>query len=111
MATRRKQQAGPSQVIGAVSRFAGVMVGTAVFTGRRIIKTASQSDQERQAKPGKKSVQAPTGKKAAGNTKGRKVTKKAANKKETGPAVKAKTSPKASEQSPAKKGKHRAKIS
>ncbi|HIJ66794.1 MAG TPA: hypothetical protein HPP87_03095 [Planctomycetes bacterium] len=111
MATRRKQQAGPSQVIGAVSKFAGVLVGTAVVTGRRIIKTVSQPDQGRQAKPGKKSVQAPAGKKATGKTKGRKAEKKAAKKKETGPAGKAKTSPKTSEQSPAKKGKHRAKIS
>jgi len=115
MATRQSQKIEPPKVIGAISRFAGALVGTAVVTGKRIIKTAAQAGEEPSGKPEKKAVRAPAGKKkkAAVKTKakGRKVKKKAAKKKSTGPRRESKTSRKKSAHSPAKKQKHQAKIS
>jgi len=103
MATRRNQKVGPPKVIWAISQFAGALVGTAVVTGKRIVKTAVQAGKEPSAKPRKKSVRAPAKKKAAVKTKVRKVKKKVAKTKGTGPAGKGKTPRKGSAQSPAKK--------
>jgi len=115
MATRQSQKVEPPKVIGAISKFAGALVGTAVVTGKRIVKTAAQTGEEPSAKPKKKSVRAPAKKrrKAAVKTKakGRKVKKKATKKKSTGPRRKSKTSGKGPAQSPAKKQKHKAAIS
>jgi len=89
MATRQSQKIEPPKVIGAISKFAGALVGTAVVTGKRIVKTAAQAGEEPSPKPRKKSVRAPARKKkkAAVKTKakGRKVKKKVAKKKNTGP--------------------------
>jgi len=103
MATRRNQKVEPPKVIGAISQFAGALVGTAVVTGKRIVKTASQAGGEPSAKPRKKSVRAPAKKRAPVKTKLRKVTKKVARKKDTGSAVKVKTPVKGATQSPTKK--------
>jgi len=98
MATRQSQKIEPPKVIGAISKFAGVLVGTAVVTGKRIVKTAAQAGEEPSPKPRKK-------KKAAVKTKakGRKLKKKVAKKKNTGPRRKSKGPGKGPAQSPAKK--------
>jgi len=71
------------------------LVGTAVVTGKRIVKTAAQAGEGPSGKPREKTVQASVRKKkkAAVETKakGRKVKKKAAKKKRTGPAGKGRT--------------------
>ena len=59
MAIRQSQKVEPPKVIGAISKFAGALVGTAVVTGKRIAKTAASADEEPSAKPRKKSVRAP----------------------------------------------------
>ena len=101
MATQQSQKVEPPKVIGAISKFAGVLVGTAVVTGKRIVKTTAPSDKEPSAKPGGKSVRAPAKKRKKTSvktkTKGRKVKKKVAKKKvakkkNTGPRRKSKTS-------------------
>ena len=80
MATRQSQKIEPPKVIGAISKFAGALVGIAVVTGKRIVKTAAQAGEEPSAKPEGKSARAPAKKrkKAAVKTKakGRKVKKK-----------------------------------
>ena len=105
MATRQSQKIEPPKVIGAISKFAGALVGTAVVTGKRIVKTAAQAGEKPLPKPRKKSVRAPASKKkkAAAKTKakGRKVKKKAAKKKSTGPRRKSKGPRKGPAQSPA----------
>ena len=103
MATRRNQKVEPPKVIRAISQFAGALVGTAVVTGKQIVKTASHGGEEPSAKPKKKSVQTPAKKTATVKTKVRKVKKKAASKKDTGSAVKVRTPRKGSAQSPARK--------
>jgi len=59
MAARRSQKVEPPKVIGAISKFAGALVGTAVVTGKRIVKPPAQADKKPSAKPRKKSVRAP----------------------------------------------------
>jgi len=103
MATPRNRKVKPPKVIGAISQFAGALVGTAVVTGKRIVKTAAQAGGEPPAKPGKKSVRAPAKKKATVKPKVRKAKKKAAKNKHTGSAGKGKTPRKGSAQSPATK--------
>jgi len=63
MATRQSQKVEPPKVIGAISKFAGALVGTAVITGKRIVKTSAQAGGEPSAKLRKKSVRAPAMKK------------------------------------------------
>ena len=113
MATRKSQKVKPPKVIEAISKFAGALVGTAVVTSKRIVKTAAQAGEEPSPKPRKKSVRVPAKKKAAvkTKTKGRKVKKKVAKKKSTGPGHKDKTSIRGSAQPTAKKQEHQAKIS
>jgi hypothetical protein len=107
MATRQSQKVEPPKVIGAISQFAGALVGTAVVTGKRIVKTAAQAGEGPLSGPGGKSTrtQAKSKKKAAIKTKakGRKVRKKAAKKKITGPRRKSKTSGKRPTKSPVEK--------
>jgi hypothetical protein len=82
MATRQSKKIEPPKVIGAISKFAGTLVGTAVVTGKRIVKTATQAEEEPLGKARKKTVRRPAGKKkkaiAKTKTKGRKVKKKTA---------------------------------
>ncbi len=79
MATRQSQKVEPPKVIGAISRFAGALVGTAVVTGKRIVRPPAQAAEEPSAKPEKKSVRPPAKKKKKAavktKTKGRKVKK------------------------------------
>ncbi len=86
MATPHKGE--PSKIIGSVSKFAGTLVGTAVVTGKRIVKTATQAEEEPLGKARKKTVRSPAGKKkkAAARTKAksRKVKKKVTKQKRTG---------------------------
>jgi len=93
MATRQSQKVEPPKVIEAISKFAGALVGTAVVTGKRIVKTAAQAGKGSSGKPREKIVRAP------------------AKKKRTGPAGNGRTPRKGPAQSPAKKQKHQAKIS
>ena len=120
MATRQSQKVEPPKVIGAISKFAGALVGTAVVTGKRIVKTATPADEGPSAKPKKKSVRVPVKKrkKASVKTKakGRKVKKKAAKKKvakkkSTGLTGKSAKPRKGPAQSPTKKQGRQAKIS
>ncbi len=120
IAARQSQKVEPPKVIGVISKFAGSLVGTAVITGKRIVKTAVPADEEPSAKPRKKSVRAPAKKrkKASVKTKakGRKVKKKAAKKKvvkkkSTGPTGKSTKPRKGPAQSPATKQKHQAAVS
>ena len=101
MATRQSQKVEPPKVIGAISKFAGTLVGTAVVTGKRIVKTTAPADEEPSAKRGGKSVRAKAKKRkktsVKAKTKSRKVKKKTAKKKvakkkSTGPSHKSKTS-------------------
>jgi hypothetical protein len=91
MATRQSQKVEPPKVIGAISKFAGALVGTAVVTGKRIAKTAVSADEKPSAMPGKKPVRVPAKKRKKTSVKtkakGRKVKKK-----RTGPRRKRKTS-------------------
>ena len=120
MATRKSQKVEPPRVIGAISEFAGTLVGTAVVMGKHIVKTSAQAGEEPLSKPRKKAVPAPAKKKKkatvqtkAKNQKVKKkaVKKKVAKKKRTGPVVKSANPRKGSAQSPAKKKKRKAKIS
>ena len=92
MATKQSRKVKPPKVIGAISEFAGVLVGTAVVTGKRIVKTAAHAGEELSSKPRKKAVRVPARKK-----------KKVAKKKSTGPGHKSKGPRKGPAQSPAKK--------
>ena len=107
MAIRKSQKVKPPKVIEAISEFAGALVGTAVVTGKRIVKTAAQADEVPSPKPRKKTAQTPTMKKkktaVKTKVKGRKVKKKVAKKKSTGLGHKGKTSIKGSAQPTAKK--------
>jgi hypothetical protein len=101
MATRQSQKVEPPKVIGAISKFAGTLVGTAVVTSKRIVKTAVSAHEKPSARPGEKSIWASAKKRkktsVKANAKGRKIKKKAAKKKatkkkSTGPRRKSKTS-------------------
>jgi len=116
MATQQSRKVEPPKIIGAISKLAGALVGTAVVTGKRIIETTTQAGEEPSAKPEKKSVRAPAKKKkrkkavVKTKAKGRKVKKKVAKKKSTGPRRKSKTSRNGPARSSAKK-EQQAKVS
>lgn len=80
MATRQKDKIGPSRVIGTVSKFAGTLVGTAVVTGKRIVRNVTPVSRGSSNELEEKSVQAPAKKKKKATrkkeTKGRKKKKK-----------------------------------
>jgi len=80
MATRQKDKIGPSRVIGTVSKFAGTVVGTAVVTGKRIVRNVRPVSRGFSNELEEKSVQAPAKKKKKATrkkeTKGRKKKKK-----------------------------------
>ena len=104
MATRKSQKVEPPKVIGAISEFAGTLVGTAVVMGKHIVKTSAQAGDEPSSKPRKKVVPAPTKKKekAAVKTEAKSQTVK---KKSTGPRRKSMGPSKEPVKSPAKKVK------
>jgi len=91
MAKRQSQKVEPPKVIGAISKFAGTLVGTAVVTSKRIVKTAVSAEEKPSARPGDKSVRASAKKRKKTSVKtkakGRKIKKKS-----TGPRQKSKTS-------------------
>ena len=93
MATRQSQKVETPKVIGAISKFAGTLVGTAVVTSKRIVKTTASADEKSSARPGEKTGRASAKKRkktsVKANAKGRKIKKKS-----TGPRRKSKTSPK-----------------
>jgi len=107
MAIRQKDKSEPSKVIGSISKLAGTLVGTAVVTGKRIIKTVSPSKAGSLGERRKKTPQAPgkKAKKAVRKTEGLKTKKKIAKRKSTGPSQKTVTPKKKAVQSPAKKKK------
>ena len=109
MATRKSQKVEPPKVIGAISEFAGTLVGTAVVMGKHIVKTSAQAGEEPSSKPRKKAVPAPTKKKkktaVKTKAKSQKVKKKAVKKKSTGPRRKSMGPSKEPVKSPAKKVK------
>ena len=80
MATRQSQKVEPPKVIGSISKLAGALVGTAVVTGRQIIKTVAQANEQPSGGPRGNSTPTRAGKKkkAAIKTKakGRKVKKR-----------------------------------
>ena len=94
MATRQNDELGPSKIIGAISRLAGALVGTAVLTGRRIIKSTPPGGGSSTDKLKEKSARAPA-----------KEKKKIAKRKGTRPAQKSGISKAKTAQAPAKRKK------
>lgn len=88
------QNGEPSRIIGAISKFAGTLVGTAVITGRRIIGSAAPPSKGPSDKPKGKTMQAPSKRK-----------KKVVRRKGTGSSGKSVASKNKPAPSPAKKGK------
>jgi len=56
MATPQNDE--PSNVVGSISKFAGVLVGTAVVAGKRIIGSVTPPSKDPSDKPKKKTMQA-----------------------------------------------------
>jgi len=88
MATRENDKIEPSKIVGAISKFAGALVGTAVVTGKRIVRNVTPSSRD-SGKLKEKSVQAPA-KRKKGVT--GKKKKKAVKRKGTSQARKGGTS-------------------
>ena len=59
MATRQSQKPKSPKVIGTISKLAGALVGTAVVTGKRIVKKAAKPSEKTAGKSGKKSAGEP----------------------------------------------------
>ena len=80
MATRQNDELKPSKIVGAISKRAGVLVGTVVVTGKRIIGNVTTASGSSSNNPAGKSVQAPAKKKKKATrrkkTKGQKAKKK-----------------------------------
>ena len=80
MATRQKDKIEPSGIVGAVSKLAGALVGTAVVTGKRIVRNVAPVSKDSSDKLEEKSMQAPAKKKTGATrkkeTKGPKTKKK-----------------------------------
>jgi len=110
MATRQNDESDATKIIGSISKMAGTVAGSLVFTGKRIILTLTPSTDSSPDGPAIKSAQAPakTKKKAVQKRelKAPKVKKKkAVKRKPAGSSGKSRTSKKKSTQSPAKKKK------
>jgi hypothetical protein len=110
MATRQNDKTELSKIVGAISKLAGTVVGTAVVTGKRVVKNVTPSGGA-SSEPGKKSAQAPAKrkKKAAPKkkTQGRKARKKKPARKAGTKGQKAKKKRKIAKKkgtSPARKG-------
>ena len=110
MAARENDEADAAKIIGSISKFAGTVAGSLVFTGKRIILTLTPSTDSSSEEPAIKTARAPakTKKKAVHKTalKAPKVKKgKAVKRKIAGPSGKSFSSNKKASQSPAKKKK------
>jgi hypothetical protein len=92
MVAQKSRQPKSSKIIGSISKGAGVLVGTAVVTGKRIIGTviSPRADKLQAPAEGKKKV---TGKPVS---KGPKKKKKAVKRKATSPSAKSPASKKKS---------------
>jgi hypothetical protein len=110
MATPQNGKPEPSRIIGSISKLAGVLVGTAVVTGKRIIGLVTPPSEGPSDKHGKKTMQAPAKRKMKAvrkteikipKTKKKKVVKR----KGTGSSGESGASKKKPTQSPAKKKK------
>jgi hypothetical protein len=97
MATPQNGKPEPSRIIGSISNIAGVLVGTAVVTGKRIIGLVKPPSEGPSDKPGEKTVKAPA--------KRKKKKKKEVKRKGTGSSGERGASKKTPTQSPAKKKK------
>ncbi len=110
MATRQSDKTELSKIVGAISKLAGTVVGTAVVTGKRVVKNVTQPGGAL-SELGKKSTQTPAKrkKKAAPKkkAKGQKAKKKrkVVKRKGTGQPRKRGTSEEKSVQTPAKRKK------
>jgi len=101
MATRENDKIEPSKIVGAISKLAGTLVGTAVVTGKRIVRNVTPpSGASSELK--EKSVQARAKRKKRVT---RKKKKKAVKRKGTSQARKGGTSKEKSVQAPAKSKK------
>jgi hypothetical protein len=112
MATPQNSKPEPSRIIGSISKLAGVLVGTAVVTGKRIIGLVTPPSEGPLDKHRGKTVQAPAKrkKKAVRKTeikipKTKKKKKKVVKRKGTGSSDESGASKKKPTQSPAKKKK------
>ena len=82
MATQGSGKQKPSNSIGAVSKFAGTLVGTAVYAGKKVVETLVSGEKKPSAKPKAKAepIKVPAEKKEAAAAvkpaKRRKVKKK-----------------------------------
>ena len=80
MATRQKDKIEPSGIVGAVSKLAGALVGTAVVSGKRIVRNVAPVSKDSSDELEEKSMQAPAKKKKGATrkkeTKGPKTKKK-----------------------------------
>lgn len=99
MATPQNDE--PSNVIGSISKFAGILVGTAVVTGKRIIGSVTPPSEDSPDKPEKKTMQArsPRKKKAVCTTEAKvpkTKKKKAVKRKGTASSAKSEASEKKS---------------
>lgn len=116
MATRQSDKTELSKIVGAISKLAGTVVGTAVVTGKRVAKNVKPRGGA-SSELGKKSMQTPAERKKKATPKkkaqGRKAKKKGqiVKRKETSRPRKRGTSKEKSLQAPARKKKrpaHRA---
>ncbi len=112
MPTPKNAKPEPLKIIGPVSKLVGAVVGTAVVTGKRVIRSVRSSSEGPSDKPGEKTVHAPAPakkKKEAVRKTGIKIPKtkkkKVVKRKGTGSSSVSKASKKTPTQSPAKKKK------
>jgi len=98
MATRESDKIEPSKIVGAISKLAGTLVGTAVVTGKRIVRNVAPASGASGELKGK-SVQAPAKRKKGATGKKK---KKAVKRKGTSQARKGGTSGEKSVQAPVK---------
>jgi len=112
MPTPKNSKPEPLRVIGSRSKLVGAMVGTAVVTGKRAIRSVRSSSEGSSDKPGEKTVHAPVPtkrKKKAVRKAGIKIPKtkkkKVVKRKGTGSSGESGASKKKSTKSPAKKKK------
>ncbi len=110
MAIPQNGEPEPSRIIRSISKLAGALVGTAVVTGKRVIRSVRSSSEGPSDKPGEKTVHAPAKrKKKAVRKTGIKIPKtkkkKVVKRKGTGSSGESGASKKTPTQSPAKKKK------
>ena len=101
MATRENDKIEPSKIVGAISKLAGTLVGTAVVTGKRIVRNVTPASGASGELKGK-SVQAPAKRKRGATDKKK---RKAVKRKGTSKARKGGTSEEKSVRAPVKANK------